>query len=145
LKEIKESKIYKDQYGTWENYLKERWGYSEGHYYRLQQAIKVNESLHIVETLPLNLKQVEQLAPLEPEQQIEVWETVTERYDPKEITAAKIKEVKQEILEPEVEKALEENVNPVYDALSQVYKQAINEKVKQSFCEWLSLYVESFK
>lgn len=106
MREIKESKIYKNEYGTWENYLKVRWGYSDGWWRKLQRSYSVVKNLENVTTgnvLPSSERQARELAPLEPEQQVEVWEKVTDRHGPNGITAAKIKAVKQELLEPKVE------------------------------------------
>jgi len=78
LREIKESKIYKEQYGTWENYLKDRWGYNRDWYYKLVQAsdvIKNVSNLNIF--LPTTESQARELAPLDPPQQVQVWQEVS--------------------------------------------------------------------
>jgi len=106
LMEIKENKLYKDSYSTWKDYLKKRWGYSSEWWQKLQQSAVVIHNLESSTNgtvLPSNERQARELAPLEPPQQVQVWKEVTDRYDPTEITAEKIKKVKQEILEPEVE------------------------------------------
>jgi len=162
LREIKESKIYKKQYGTWENYLKDRWGYSETKYYELLQGFRVNENLNSIgnsDTLPKNIGQARELSTLEPAQQVEVWEAVTEKYEPKEITATKIKEVRQEILEPEVE-VIESNSNhvdyekrfdlmedtgdDVVEMMQTIYHESIKLKAGKKFSDWLESYLNYY-
>lgn len=99
LREIKESNLYQQDYGTWENYLKERWGYSRDQWLKLSQSFSVINNLNDAQWayLPQNQRQARELAPLQPEQQIEVWQEVTETYQPEEITAGKIKETKDKL------------------------------------------------
>ena len=58
----------------------------------MEYLSNVRESL----TFPTNDEQAKQLRHLKPSEQVQVWEEVTDRYEPTEITASKIKEVKQE-------------------------------------------------
>ena len=162
LREIKESKIYKKQYGTWENYLKDRWGYSKMWYSHLISASEVVDNIEKVNNClpkPSNIGQARELSTLEPAQQVEVWEAVTEKYEPKEITAAKIKEVRQEILEPEVE-VIESNSNhvdyekrfdlmedtgdDVVEMMQTIYHESIKLKAGKKFSDWLESYLNYY-
>lgn len=161
LREIKESNLHQQDYGTWENYLKERWGYSRDQWLKLSQSFSVINNLNDAKLayLPQNQGQSRELATLQLEQQIEVWQKVTETYKPEEITAKKIRQVKNEILEPEIEVLEEsekeetltitvdvnnfiESDNPAIRVLQYVYKEAVNQKVKQSFLDWLKFYLQ---
>lgn len=171
LKEIKERKIYKDQYGTWENYLKDRWGYNRDWYYALIKASDVQENVLQYNTLvvpedterlkplPLihNQKQALELSTIKDVgNQLEVWEAVTDKYEPKEITAAKIREVKNEILEPEIEvienntpeidfnkrfELMEDTQDPVIETMQFLYKEAIKLKAGKKYTDWLESYI----
>jgi len=159
LRRIKESNYYKEQYGTWENYLDQRWGYSNDHWQRLLQASGVIEilTMHNVHSLPTNNRQTSELAPLDPIQQVQVWQEVTDRYEPKQITAAKIQEVKEEILTPDVEvidnsqpnsNGIEKRFEIMADTgdeeiemMQVMYKKAIELRAGKKYTDWLSRFI----
>lgn len=46
LKQIKEKKLYKLEYVSFEDYLKKRWGFTKQHAYKLISAVEIADSLH---------------------------------------------------------------------------------------------------
>jgi len=160
LRRIKESKIYKEQYGTWENYLKERWGYTPDWWVKLQSASNVMRNLKSNTNgigLPTSERQGRELAPLDSIEQVQVWTEVTNRYQLTEITAQKIKEVKEEILTPEVEvidtpdpstKEIEKRFDIMADTrieeiemMQVVYKKAIELRAGKKYIDWLGDFI----
>ena len=74
LLEIKNSKLYKQEYSTFDAYCRDRWGMSRPQAYRLIESSVVIDNLSpIGDILPMNESQVRSLTKLEPEQQIEAW------------------------------------------------------------------------
>jgi len=165
LKAIKEQKFYKDKYGTWANYLKERWGHSSAWWRKLQQSTQV---IHNLEngtngtTLPENERQARELAPLEIPEQVKVWKEVIKRHEPGEITAEKIQEVREEILAPEVEVIEVVDKQPIHkvefiqdrlinimadtgdgeiEMMQAIYQKAIELKAGKKFTDWLSEFI----
>lgn len=53
FEEVRTSKLYKGQYGTYENYLKERWSISKSHAYRMLAAMRLKKELEAPKTSPV--------------------------------------------------------------------------------------------
>jgi len=163
LNQIKIGKIYKDNYSTWKDYLKKRWSRSSEWWQKLQQSAQVIDNLKSSTNgtlLPSNERQARELAPLEIPEQVQVWQEVIERFESTEITAEKIKEVKQEILEPEVDvveieeqpihevKMIQERFDVMADTgdgeiemMQVMYKKAIELKAGKKYTDWLSRFI----
>ncbi len=78
LLEIRDKRLYKEQYSTWEDYCRERWEIGRAHAYRLINAADVVADLSpIGDTGPRNEAQARALVPLPPEQRRQVWEHAT--------------------------------------------------------------------
>jgi hypothetical protein len=79
LLEIRDEKLYRQDYGTFEEYCRQRWGIERAHAYRLINASKVAGNVSpIGDIQPTSESQVRPLAKLEPEEQREVWEKATQ-------------------------------------------------------------------
>lgn len=92
---IRDEKLYKAQFGTFEQYLSERWAIKRTHGYQLMNAASVVTNLSaIANTLPANEHQARQLAGLTTDEQRAVW-TVIEQTAPdrSNVTTAHIKSV----------------------------------------------------
>lgn len=82
LKEIRDSKLYRDHYRTFEEYAQERHDLAER---RAYQFIDAAETVHQIEsctigtTLPANERQVRALSDLPLEQRSAAWEEVVQR------------------------------------------------------------------
>ena len=93
LMTIKEKRLYRINFKTFEDYCIERWAISKPRAYQLIEAANVMIGLStIVDVLPQTESQTRPLTSLEPEIQKEVWKEVVETHGEK-ITAAKVQSV----------------------------------------------------
>ncbi|MFA6271403.1 MAG: MT-A70 family methyltransferase [Candidatus Paceibacterota bacterium] len=93
LLEIRDSRLYRAEFGTFEDYCKERWGMKRAHAYRMIEAAQVVETLSPMgDILPTSERQARPLTVLEPEQQREAWQYVVNNAPPTGITAAQVLE-----------------------------------------------------
>jgi phage N-6-adenine-methyltransferase len=76
LAKIREGKLYRSEYGTFEDYLEQRWNISKMHAYRLMEASTIHNNLksNQLVTLPTTESQTRPLAQLESEYQAHVWQ-----------------------------------------------------------------------
>ena len=103
LLEIRDSRLYRETFGTFEDYCRDRWGMERRQAYRLIDASNAVANVsHGTQTLPTSERQARPLTSLEPEQQREVWAEVVGTHEPKEITAAVVKETVERITKPHV-------------------------------------------
>lgn len=86
LMEVRDSRLYRDAHGTFEDYCRERWSLSLSRSYQLIDAAQVSTVVEIT-----NERQARELAPLrnEPEQMREAWAEANEGGEP---TALKVRE-----------------------------------------------------
>jgi hypothetical protein len=79
LAEIRAAKLYRGDYGTFEEYCRLRWAMSRIHAHRLIEATGVVENLLPAgNKLPMHERQVRPLTVLEPEQQRQAWRLALE-------------------------------------------------------------------
>jgi hypothetical protein len=80
LSEIRESRLYREHFATFEDYCRERWGWERRHAYRLIDAAAVSENVsHGTQTAPASERQARPLAKLDtPEQQQAAWAVAQE-------------------------------------------------------------------
>ena len=96
LMTIKEKRLYRISFKTFEDYCIERWAISKPRAYQLIEAANVMIGLStIVDVLPQSESQVRPLTSLEPEIQKEVWKEVVKQSEEtrQPITAAKVQSV----------------------------------------------------
>lgn len=94
LMEIRDSRLYREQHGTFEEYCQQRWGLGRNYANKLIGAAGVIENLGtIVPRLPENEQQVRPLTQLQPDEQQLVWQVVQETAPEGKITAAHVKSV----------------------------------------------------
>ena len=75
LGRIRDERLYKAEYDTFEEYCRERWQLSKARVYQLVNASQVNHNLSTtVDFLPQTESQTRPLALLEPEHQAEAWQ-----------------------------------------------------------------------
>ena len=68
LAEIRDSRLYRLNYGTFEDYCQDKWGMSRIHAFRMIEASKVAENLlPMGNIVPSNERQIRPLASLEPD------------------------------------------------------------------------------
>lgn len=98
LLEIRDLKLYRANYGTFEDYCQNRWGMSRPRAYQLIEAAETLSNLStIVDILPATESQARPLTQLEPEQQLEAWNRVLDTAPDTGITAAHVQAVVDEI------------------------------------------------
>lgn len=102
LLEIRDNRLYREQYSTFEDYCRERWNIQRAHAYRMIEAAKLNTILSpIGDILPITESQARPLTSLEPEEQITVWQRVVETAPAKGITASHVQDVVDRYIRPE--------------------------------------------
>jgi hypothetical protein len=87
LKEIRDSKLYREQHRTFESYCRKRWVVSRIHGHRMIEAALVAEMLPVG-----NERQARELIPLSTEERLKVWALVTAPGSPPP-TAKRIRKV----------------------------------------------------
>jgi hypothetical protein len=87
LLEIRERRLYREQFSRFEDYCQDRWNWSRAHAYRLIDAAQVVHNVSPIGDTPKNEAQARELVKLPPEEQREVAATV----DFRTATAAEIR------------------------------------------------------
>ncbi|GIK39539.1 MAG: hypothetical protein BroJett011_33720 [Chloroflexota bacterium] len=105
LAEIRDSKLYRSQYDTFENYCRERWGISRPRAYELINAAEVVQNLSatadispapmspIGDILPTSERQARPLTLLPPKQQTAAWQQAVETAPNGHVTASHVEQV----------------------------------------------------
>lgn len=89
LLKIRDGKLYRIDFGTFEDYCKERWNMQRAHAYRLIDAANVVNILSPTgDILPTTERVARPLTQLEPEDQPVVWQKITETAPNGKVTAA---------------------------------------------------------
>lgn len=102
LMEIRDSRLYRESHGTFEDYCRERWGMVRQQANRLIAAAEAVENLEPVGSiLPTSESQVRPIAQLEPAAQREVWQRAIETAPNGKVTAAHVQNVVEEYRKPE--------------------------------------------
>jgi hypothetical protein len=98
LLEIRDNKLYRIEYPTFEKYCKERWNISKMHAYRLMDSATVIENFksNQLVTFPTSESQARPLTKLKPEEQREAWQRVIENAPDTGITAKLVQSVVDE-------------------------------------------------
>jgi hypothetical protein len=79
LVEIRDARLYRAEYGTFEDYCRRRWQIERRQAYRLMEAAAAVENVsHGTQRIPDNERQTRPLTRLEPEQQREAWHRALE-------------------------------------------------------------------
>lgn len=89
LREIRDDKLYKKKYGTFEEYAEQRWGWQRRHVYRMIEAAERFQAIENVskngsfghKILPTNEAQVRPLTQLSDAEAVHVWAQVTEQHE----------------------------------------------------------------
>jgi hypothetical protein len=106
---IRDQRLYRERYETFDTYLRERWDLERTYAHRIIEASEVmNRLLPIGNILPVNEAQARPLAGLPPEQQVEVWQEAVKTAPAGKVTAkhvqATVKRVKGSSTEPKTAK-----------------------------------------
>ena len=106
---IRDSKLYRNEHSTFEEYCKNRWGMERNYANKMIAAASVVTNLGtIVPIQPMNEAQARPLTRLEPEQQREAWTTAIETAPEGKVTGEHVKRVVDDIIRGgKVEKIVE--------------------------------------
>jgi hypothetical protein len=108
---IRDERLYRDGFATFEAYCQERWGFSRQRAHQLTSAAEVVTT--IVDTglpAPANEGQARELAKAPEEQRAEVWRETVERTDGKP-TAAAVREVRNQLVpvQPDIAQPIDDS------------------------------------
>lgn len=93
LAAIRDGKLYREKFATFEDYCQERWGFT-GNYARRQiEAAEVIKNVPMGTLLPTSERQARPLTRLEPSEQIAAWQEAVETAPNGKVTAAHVTEV----------------------------------------------------
>jgi hypothetical protein len=98
LMEIRDSKLYRVEYKTFEAYCREKWGMSRVQAHRLIGAGEVSKMLPIGNKLPQNESQARPLTNLPASKQPEAWAKAVEISDGNQPTARQVEQAVRETL-----------------------------------------------
>lgn len=129
---IRDKRLYREEFATFEEYCKERWGMDRRNAYRHIEAAEVVSNIEMwsMDHKPKNVRQARPLTKLEPEVQREAWSEVVEKHGDN-ITAKKVEKVVDEWID--VDKDVKESkAQPMFvaDTPEEIIRKA-NELKKQ--------------
>jgi len=91
LLEIRDNRLYRSDYSTFEDYCRERWGWTRNYANKIILSAEVVSNLGtIVPILPATESQARPLTSLQPEQQREAWQYVVDNAPATGITAEQV-------------------------------------------------------
>lgn len=100
---IRDQRLYRAEFGTFEDYCRERWGFSDRHARRLIDASSTIINIESGPTgsgLPVTEREIRPLTKLEPDQQREAWQRAVETAPDGKITAGHVQRVVDEMTRP---------------------------------------------
>jgi hypothetical protein len=132
LTEIRESRLYRMEYATFDDYCRERWRMSKTHANRLIESSAVVANLTPIGVIPGSESQARELAPLAPEVQRAVWQIAiktapTNKQGEPTVTAAHIKAV-ADVLTDVVKTGGMDDGSGVIKPLGQLIDAAVTEE-----------------
>lgn len=100
LAAIRDSRLYRQEFGDFESYCRDRWGMGRAYAHRLIEGAKVVPTLTIGNTPPANEAQVRPLVGLDPETQRDLWRQAQEeaKADGRPVSGTRVEELKRRIL-----------------------------------------------
>jgi phage N-6-adenine-methyltransferase len=115
LLEVRDSRLYRLAYPTFEAYCEARWNMSRKRAYDLTFAAQVVQSLSPIGDIrmPTNEAQARELRGLNPDEQREVWQAAVETAPNGKVTAAHVRETAAAYFAPEVDEETGEIVVPL--------------------------------
>ena len=141
LKKIRDKKLYRAIYKTFESYLDNRWGISRSRGYELIDVADVTENLRIGQSENVrhggqkatepNARQARELAKAPPEEQAEVWEEVVETTA--KPTAKAIKGVVEERKKAKESKPEPEPESPPASIVLDPIKREVPESLRERY------------
>jgi hypothetical protein len=106
LSAIRDSRLYRAEFKTFEEYCKEKWGMASRTAYQLISSAEVVSNVRNCADIPppANEAQARPLAQLPKEQQVEAWQAATEKAKSEErpVTAKDVQKEVEKIIEPKL-------------------------------------------
>lgn len=93
LMEIRDKRLYRENYPTFDEYCKEKWGFTARHGQRLLAAKEVTDNVRPIGRIPDHESQARPMVGLPAETQREVWREAIESADGGKITAERVAEI----------------------------------------------------
>ena len=100
LMAIRDSRLYKADYTTFEDYCRERWGMSKRHSNRMIEAANVIDNLGPIGLIPQTESQARPLAKLDPDDQLEAWQRAVETAPNGKVTGKHVERVVAKMVAP---------------------------------------------
>lgn len=100
LAAIREERLYRAHYATFEEYCQQRWGMTRMRANHLIAAAEVMNNVNHGLQTPANERQARPLASLPPEQQVEAWQQAVETAPHGKVTGAHVERVVQAMRQP---------------------------------------------
>ena len=94
LLHIKDHRLYREDYASFEDYCRDRWNFGRHRGYQLMNAATVADNLLTIVTiddLPASESQARELVKLTPDAQRKVWSFITSTFETSDITAGMVK------------------------------------------------------
>jgi hypothetical protein len=93
LMKIRDGKLYKVEFKTFEEYCQKRWNFGRTYAHRMIESAKVIKNLLPMGNKPESERQARVLAPLPPQEQREVWKEAVETAPEGKVTAKHVEEI----------------------------------------------------
>lgn len=90
LLQIRDGRLYRDTYRTFDDYCRDRWGMSKTHANRLIESSKATDNVAPIGVKPQNEAQARPLTRLKPEQRAAAWKEAVETAPDGKVTAAHV-------------------------------------------------------
>lgn len=135
LLSIRDRRLYRANYRTFEDYCRDRWSMARRTAYQLMDAAGVVENVrNCAQALPANEAQVRPLAMLQPDEQRLVWQVVQDTAPAGKVTAAHVKSVVSVLKEVTTTGAIDNGEGlsiPVRRATTEHMKAAVTEETAE--------------
>lgn len=140
LLRIRNERLYRAEFGTFQEYCEARWQMSRGHAHRMIEAAGVAENLSPIGDKPVSESITRSLAPLTPKQQREVWQEASDTAkEPGKPTAKEVKLVVEKVTNPTSRTS--PSATPEQDSellsLLKSYWTAANRTERAKFLAWV--------
>lgn len=150
LCEIRDSRLYRVEFGTFEEYCKSKWGFTKTQAFRLIGGAEVAKNLSPIgdktKVVPVKESQARPLTSLPPEQQSEAWEKAVDDAGGEQPTAKQVENAVKQVIgnvpqEPVVPKSVAQDL--VNEAINILEKISDSDPERETALERLSRWIDS--
>ena len=136
---IREQRLYRESYTTFEDYCRQRWDLSRPYAYQLIEASQVvNRVSAIADIVPVNESQARPLTRLPPAQQVEVWQEIVETAPSSGITAKHVQQTVKRV------KAIPTGVSPRPKSRAEETRERMGER-GQPNSSWINVLSQAHR